>query len=112
MNTVYVPQQPSKWDEKVGLWIPQIDMRNAARYGDINIMFPPQASRVDFAQVMEVMATKLADFKSGDYLVALGSPAMIAGAAMFIAKKNNGYLKLLTWDRINKDYSVTEIITP
>ena len=109
MPKVFVPQQPSRFDAATGLWIPIMDLRPAAKYGDLVIMFNQNASRADLHDVVSVMQEHMAAFQPEDYLVALGDPAFIVAASMIASRKSNGAVRLLKWDRNERIYYPAEI---
>ena len=52
---------------------------------------------------------ELKNFNDDDYLLLIGDPAIIAVAAAVAAKVNNGFFKVLKWDRDDKTYYDIEI---
>lgn len=109
MSTVYVPQQPSRWDADLSLWIPTMNLRPAEKYGTVSIMLPPNLANAMLAPLVEALKEKLATFTRDDCLVAIGDPSLIAAAAGIALKRTGGTLKLLKWDRQAKDYICSEI---
>jgi hypothetical protein len=109
MSIVYVPQQPSRWDADLSLWIPTMNLRPAEKYGTLSIMLPPNLSNAMLAPLVEALKEKMSAFTRNDYLVAIGDPSLIAAAAGIALRHTFGTLKLLKWDRQAKDYICTEI---
>lgn len=108
MSTVYVPQEPSRFDPATETWVPTVNLRSASSYGEINIMLPPNISTLMPGPIVVALKEKMAKMQQDDYLVAIGDPTLIAIAAG-IAFKKYGTINLLKWDRIQKSYSVSEI---
>lgn len=105
---VFVPQIPSRYDSGMGGWVPTVNMDPAKTFGDIVEMLPPEASRMDIATLLPAIKLKLADFSSGDWIVAAGDPTITATAVALVVK--NGFpLKMLKWDRNLKQYIPVEV---
>lgn len=109
MSKVYIPQIPSRFDPATQLWIPMMDVKPAKRFGEIVIMFEQRNSRAEFHSIVGALRDKLKTYEPHDYLVAIGDPAIIAAAALIIGDRCGGHLRLLKWDRNERDYNVTEI---
>jgi hypothetical protein len=109
MPRVFVPHQPSRLQD--GLWIPTINLDPAKEWGEVVIMLPPQANRLQTANIVKAMKERMGDFNEDDYLVAVGDPTLLAAAAMIASRKTGGVTKLLKWDRIANggSYICTEI---
>ena len=109
MPKVYAPQIPSRFDHTLRTWVPIVNMQPAEKFGELVTLLSPDAYRVAAAPMVAAMKERMRDFGPDDYLVAVGNPTLIAAAACIAAKKNNGVLKLLTWDRMAGDYLATEL---
>lgn len=108
MPKVYAPQVPSRYDAATKLWIPSLNMEPAKAHGELVVMLPPNANRLHIAPLVVALREQMKDFTAEDYLVAVGDPSLIACAACIAAKKNNGVLRLLKWDRQANTYLVVE----
>lgn len=109
MSNVYVPQQPSKYDQTSRLWIPTINLEPAQKFGEVIVMLPPNANRLHSAPLAAAIKERMKDFCEDDYIVALGDPSLIAVAACIATKKTNGLLRMLKWDRIQSHYICVEM---
>ena len=107
---VYAPQQPSRFDASLEMWIPSMNLNPARRFGDLLVMLPPNLSSMMVAPLVGVLKEKMADFKAEDYLLAVGDPTLIAAAAAIAVRKTGGKLNVLKWDRQTKDYIDVELV--
>jgi hypothetical protein len=108
MSTVWVPQQPSRFDHEFNIWVPIIDLKSASKYGNIEVLLPPGMSPLALDPIKRALKEKLAASTDSDYLVAVGDPAIIAICAVLLAKKH-GKLNVLKWDRNNEMYFNVEV---
>lgn len=110
MNTrVYVPQQPSRFDQATRLWIPTINLDSAKSFGDVVVMLPPNANRLHTAPLIAALKEQMNDLNEHDYIVAVGDPSLIAAAACIASRKTGGLLRMLKWDRMSSTYIPVEI---
>jgi hypothetical protein len=106
---VYIPQQPSRYEHALQLWIPSMNLKPAEKFGRPLIMLPPNLANAMTAPLVEALKEKMANFDAADYLVAVGDPTLIAAAAGIALRKTGGTLNLLKWDKQARDYINTEI---
>jgi len=106
MPNVYVPQVPSRM--KSGIWVPQVDISAARKFGDVIELLPPEASRLHVAPLISVIREKMKNYTSDDYIVALGDPSIIAIVACFAYANAGSTLRILKWDRQTGDYIPVE----
>ena len=109
MTTVFVPQMPSKFDHSTNLWIPTVNINPAKRFGEVQIILPPAASRNSIDVCADAIARALENSSPLDVIVALGDPTLYAIAAAIYSRKHSGLLRMLKWDRILGDYLLVEI---
>jgi len=107
--TVYAPQQPSKFDPSTQLWLPNVNLAPARKFGELEIMLPPQLNSMMAAPLIDVMKEKMRWFCADDYVLAVGDPTLIAAAAGIAALRTGGRFKMLKWDRHTKDYIEVEV---
>lgn len=107
--TVYIPQLPGRFDTTLRRWVPTVNIESARRHGSIEIMFPPEASRLELAPLVAALREKMSRFTSADRLVAVGDPSLIAAAAAIASRLTGGRWTLLKWDRQMRDYIVVEM---
>jgi hypothetical protein len=108
MNTVWVPQQPSRYDQVEGVWVPTVNLRPAAVYGQIEVLLPPGMSPIALVPIKQALKEKLANSQPDDLLLAVGDPSIIALCAVILAMKH-GKLIMLKWDKNNGDYFKVEV---
>lgn len=106
MNRVYIPQEPMI--KQGGRWVSKgLDIASANMYGDMIIVWPPGTS-IMVGSLVEEDALKVARAyeEELDYMVALGSPSLIAMLAWAIGREGK-MLRMLEWDRSMKRYYPT-----
>ena len=108
MSRVFIPQVPSRFDSRLNTWLPTVNVDHAKKFGDINIMLPPEASRLETPSIVAALKRMMADFGPDDYVVALGDPMIIAIASV-LAERAAGALRLLRWDRNTREYIAIEV---
>lgn len=104
MNQVFIPQEPTRWDAATGVAVSMYNFTPALRYGSITVCLEPNISFHMTRPVAAALQTKMAEFKADDYLIAVGSPLVIALSAHFALQATGGKLNLLTWDRREGEY--------
>lgn len=111
MPKVYAPQVPSKYDTATKLWLPSINLEPAKKFGELVVMLPPNANRLHISPLMTALREQMKEYSPEDYIVAVGDPSLIAAASCLAAKKTNGLLRILKWDRQSSSYIAVEIET-
>lgn len=106
---VFAPQQPSRYDADLQLWVPIVNLNHARDFGELIIMLPPNLSSMMAAPLVDALKERMATFNNDDYLLAVGDPTLIAAAAGIAFNKTGGRLKVLKWDRQTKDYLEVEL---
>jgi len=96
--TVYVTQEMGR------------NIRSAEKFGDLKVMLPDNKQMIlSSGPLTFKLQQELKNFNDDDYLLLIGDPAIIAVAAAVAAKVNNGFFKVLKWDRDDKTYYDIEI---
>jgi len=108
MSKVFIPQIPSRFDTRANAWMPTVNIDPAKKFGELNIMLPPEANRLELSSIVAVLKRMMKDYSANDYVLALGDPMIIAVAAV-IAERAAGSLRLLKWDKQSRDYIVMEV---
>lgn len=106
--TVWVPQQPSKFDAENNVWVPTVNLHPASVYGHVEVLLPPGVSPIALVPIKQALKEKLADSQPDDLLVAVGDPSIIAVCAVLLSRKH-GKLNMLKWDRNNQSYFRVEV---
>ena len=109
MPKVYVPQQPSRYDSTVSLWVPTMNLDPAKKHGALIIMFPPEGNRLSTGPLVAAMKHAMRDYSHDDFIVAVGDPSLIAAAACIACRATKGLLRMLKWDRMTSDYVTVEM---
>src|SRR6056300_1855615 len=105
-NFVYVIQDIP--GTKIGA--PKINIIGATQYGQLKVLLPENSQIIlSPAYVISTLKTKLKDYKSNDYLLLTGDPAIIGVACSIVSDITNGKYKLLKWDKQERRYYPIEI---
>lgn len=105
---VFITQVPSKRSPEHG-WVPTINISPAEAFGECIVMLPPQAAFMSSRQITQELNKKLADFTHEDCLLPVGDPLIMAAASAIAARRANGRLNILRWDRQTSSYSKFEL---
>ena len=104
--TVYVIQEiPGTKEGR-----PKINIMGAASFGKFKFLLP-ELSQIIFSPgpLIFKLRKELADYKSKDYLLFTGDPAIIGVARSIVSDITNGKFNLLKWDKQEKKYYSIEI---
>ena len=105
-NVVYVIQDIP--GTKIGA--PKINIIGATQYGQLKVLLPENSQIIlSPAYVITTLKQKLKDYKSNDYLLLTGDPAIIGVACSIVSDITNGKYKLLKWDKQERRYYPVEI---
>jgi hypothetical protein len=108
MSRVFIPQLPSRFDTTVDAWVPTVNVDPAKRFGELHIMLPPEASRLDVAAVTIALKRMMQDYGPDDYVLAAGDPMVLSIVAV-LAERAAGVLRMLKWDRVQRIYQPVEV---
>lgn len=106
---VYIPQEPMRWDAELCVNKPTMDFTPALRYGELVVCLSHGISFHITKPVLTALREKMHSFTADDYLIAVGSPLMIALSSAVALERTGGKLQLLTWDRREAEYLVHRI---
>ena len=89
---------------------PRINIMGASQYGTFKFLLP-ELSQIIFSPGPLVFKLRklLKNFKSDDYLLLTGDPAIIGVACSLVSDITNGKYKLLKWDKQERKYYPIEI---
>lgn len=97
-GSVYVIHEPSRYDHRRRAMV-AIDISPAAEHGPLKIIFPG----LDRPPYIDLCAGELKlameSFRAEDRLLMAGDMELLVFAAVIAARKTNGDLTLLKWDR-------------
>lgn len=104
---VFAPQEPMRKDTN-GRWVSKgLNLAATAEYGDLLIMWSPDASVLSYGHVMKEARSFAESYdEERDWLVAVGSPSLIAAFAHAIGIEGKR-LRILEWDRAAQRYAST-----
>lgn len=110
MSRVFIPQDPQRRNRVTGDWERAVDLRPAEKFGEL--VFILQAGRAPPANtVVGTMTSFLDTYCDDDYLLPIGDPSLIAVMSIIASDMNDGFIKMLLWDRASHEYNVSEIWT-
>ena len=104
--TVYVIQEIAGTREGR----PKINIMGAAEFGTFKFLLP-ELSQIIFSPgpLIIKLRKSLKDYKSRDYLLLTGDPAIIGVACSIVSDITNGKYNLLKWDKQERRYYPIEI---
>ena len=89
---------------------PKINIVGATQYGQLKVLLPENSQIIlSPVYVISTLKQKLKDYKSNDYLLLTGDPAIIGVACSIVSDITNGKYKLLKWDKQERRYYPVEI---
>ena len=89
---------------------PKINIVGATQYGQLKVLLPENSQIIlSPAYVISTLKQKLKEYKSKDYLLLTGDPAIIGVACSIVSDITNGKYKLLKWDKQERRYYPVEI---
>ena len=89
---------------------PKINIVGATQYGQLKVLLPENSQIIlSPVYVISTLKQKLKDYKSKDYLLLTGDPAIIGVACSIVSDITNGKYKLLKWDKQERKYYPVEI---
>ena len=89
---------------------PKINIMGAAEYGKFKFLLP-ELSQIIFSPgpLIFKLRKALANYRTRDYLLLTGDPAIIGVACSIVSDITNGKYKLLKWDKQERKYYTIEI---
>jgi hypothetical protein len=105
-SIVYVIQEiPGTKDGR-----PKINIMGAADYGKFKFLLP-ELSQIIFSPgpLIFKLRKELAKYRTTDYLLLTGDPAIIGVACALVSDITNGKFNLLKWDKQERKYYSIEI---
>ena len=84
---------------------PKINIMGASQYGSFKFLLP-ELSQIIFSPGPLIMKLRqgLKDYKSKDYLLLTGDPAIIGVACSIVSDITNGKYNVLKWDKQERRY--------
>ena len=89
---------------------PKINIIGASKYGEFKFLLP-EFSQIIFSPGPLIFKLKqaLKDYRTEDYLLLTGDPAIIGVACSIVSDITNGKYNLLKWDKQERQYYPIEI---
>ena len=108
---MFATQIPSRRDAQSGLWVPTVNIAPAEEYGEVVTLLPPGSQFFAAAETTRLIKSRLheLDYQTGDFLLPLGNPVIMAVASAIAARRSNGCLNVLVWDRHSSRYVSYEL---
>ena len=84
---------------------PKINIMAAAEYGKFKFLLP-ELSQIIFSPgpLIFKLRKELVNYKTSDYLLLTGDPAIIGVACSIVSDMTNGKYNLLKWDKQERQY--------
>ena len=84
---------------------PKINIMGAAEYGKFKFLLP-ELSQIIFSPgpLIFKLRKELSNYKTSDYLLLTGDPAIIGVACSIVSDITNGKYNLLKWDKQERKY--------
>ena len=84
---------------------PKINIMGAQKYGEFKFLLP-ETSQIIFSPGPLILKLRklIKDFRSDDYLLLTGDPAIIGVACSIVSDITNGKYNLLKWDKQERRY--------
>ena len=89
---------------------PKINIMGASKYGEFKFLLP-EFSQIIFSPgpLIFKLRQALKDYRTEDYLLLTGDPAIIGVACSIVSDITNGKYNLLKWDKQERQYYPIEI---
>lgn len=87
---------------------PRVNLTPALRYGELEVLLTHSQSLLAPVPTIRKLREKLRDFSDDDYLLPVGDPVLMCTVAAVAAHFNNGRVKYLKWDKIERTYFVIQ----
>ena len=89
---------------------PKINIMGASKYGEFKFLLP-EFSQIIFSPgpLIFKLRQALKDYRTEDYLLLTGDPAIIGVACSIVSDITNGKYNLLKWDKQERKYYPIEI---
>lgn len=106
---VFIPQVPSRYDSSINRWVPTVNLEPAKAYGELKVLLPPEAGRMNLQELRALLARGLETMTIEDWILTTGDPTIMGITMVIAARRLNGLLRILRWDRQLKTYEPIEV---
>lgn len=107
--TVYVVQDPRRYNRGTGEYEPVFDLTPAEEFGELRFLLSPTAAPFDAQSIVDDLRSGLEFFSSDDHLLLIGNPALIGMATAVAADINEGHVHFLQWHGRKRAYVEVEV---
>lgn len=104
MSVVYVVQNQTRQNPKTGQLEPKFNLSSAEQFGRMEYLLSPTARPFSPEHAIGEMREKLRNYTSEDYLLLIGNPCLIGFAVAIAADFNDGFVKVLQWNGVERRY--------
>lgn len=102
--TVYIVQQPTRYDKETGNWVDAYDLSPAREYGETRFLFTPTATPWNPASWVPELHKALSRYSDDDYLLCTGNPILLGAAVAVASMYNQGRVRCLQWSGKDRRY--------
>lgn len=102
--TVYVVQDPRRYDKATGKYTRVFNITPAKEYGELVYLLTPTAAPWNTDSVIFDLWERLGSFGDDDYLLMIGNPILIGWATAIASEVNNGKVAALQWNGKERKY--------
>lgn len=106
---VFIPQVPSRYDRGISSWVPTVNLEPAKAFGELEVLLPPEAGRMPTEDLRALLERGLATLTPKDWFLTTGDPVVMGIAMVIAARRLNGLLRILRWDRQSRTYEPVEV---
>ncbi len=96
MSTVYIIQNPQRWDGDKGQMVGRFDFSSSHLYGEPVFLLSPTAAPFNGGPIIRELEEKLDPFRPEDFLLMVGNPVIIAWSGIIAQRA-------LAWNTGNPD---------
>jgi hypothetical protein len=106
MSRVFITNEPLYYE--AGAWRRALNLEPARQYGELVHLLPAGALPDDMRTVTRQIEVGMAGFTPDDMLILVGDPRAMAVAAVTAARRCDGLLRLLHWQKKHRCYDLVE----
>lgn len=89
----------------------KFDLSPALEYGEIEVLVSHTQSLLAPVPTIRKLREKLENFSDDDYILPVGDPVLMSTVAMVAGDMNNGRVRFLKWDRLQRRYLTIQVDT-
>jgi hypothetical protein len=109
MRNIIIPNLPLRWEGATRSYVPSLDLNPASKHGKLVHVTRGWHRPEEFADGIEAVRTHVINEASAeDYVLCVGDVVLTAAAMKFMCEKF-GKVTLMRWDRVQREYEITEV---